>query len=599
MGWSGVRRRLGAALVGSLWLAAAASAQTPGAAVQRESLRQALAREQAGDLAGAEEILHGVLSAQPADATALLALERVVRELRRLESLLPWLERAARAAPRSTLVRQTHLRVLGDLGRVPDLHAAGADWVRRSPREAAAYRDFALALEGVGRRDSALLVLESGRAALGGPPALATELADLYGRAGRWDDAVGEWLRLVREGTPFHRVVIERAAASAESAPSAVRALVDSLSAAATPPEQRTVAAIAALHLGEETRARAIATEAAAHLHPDVRRAFAEELVRAADRLDRPAAAAWSYALLLEGESNALDWGETALRVVRFDLERTDTASALHLLAEAMTRVPAGSTPHRNASALDVELAAAGRAPADARAALDRHAARYPRDRTLPALAAAVAHAEIRAGDLEAAEEVLDRFVPAGLADPAAVALVDGVRARIALYGGRWDDALERFRFVAAALTGPTRTHAIELAALLERASPAERAALADALRDVEAGRVADGAGRIAALPPASGPARPGLLLWAARHARAAALPLAPALLRAILSEHPQAAEAPAALLRLAEWTAEDPAGGAEAQALLERLILEYPSSALVPLARRRLDEIRARVPSS
>lgn len=588
----------GAAALWVLSLAGTARAQTPDGP-GRPALREALALEQAGDLAGAEGVLQGILRVQPADASALLALERVTRELGRLESFVPWVDRAVAVAPRNVLVRQTYLRVLGDLGRIGELHRAGAEWVLRTPRDASAYRDFATALARVGQRDSALTVLEEGRAALGGPPALATELSEMYAALGRTQDAAAEWLRLVREGAPYHRPVLERVAAAAERARPAVRALVDSLSTPATPPEQRTVAALAALYLGEESLARRIATDAAASLRPEMRRSFAEELVRAADRLGRTGIAAWSYALLLEGESNPAEWGETALRVARFDLERGDTASAIQLLTRALERVPAGSPPHRRASALSVEVAATAGPAAAARGALDRHAARYPRDRAIPGLAAAVAHAEIRADDLDAAEEILDRFVPPDLADPAATALVDGVRARIALYAGRWEEALERFRFAAAARTGPARTAAIELATLLELASPAERDALATALRAVEAGRVATGVGAIAALPETSGPARPGLLLWAAGQARAGGLPLAPALLRTIGRDHPEAAEAPAALLRLAEWVGAEPAGRAEAQALLEKLILEYPSSALVPLARRQLDEMRARTPSS
>lgn len=598
MGRSHARRGIGAAALSLLTLAGAGLAQTPGAP-GRQALRDAIAREQAGDLAGAEETLHGVLRAQPADASALLALERVVRELGRLESLVPWLDAAVAAAPRNVLVRQTHLRVLGDLGRIGELHRAGAEWIRRSPRDASAYRDLALALARAGRRDSAVTVLEDGRAALGGPPALALELSEMYSALGRGPDAVVEWLRLVREGTPFHRIVLERVAASVETARPALRALVDSLSTPQTPPEQRSVAALAALYIGEESLARRISTDAAAALPPEARRAFTEDLVRTADRLGRTAIAVWSYALLLEGESDPVEWGETALRVARFDLERGDTASAVELLARALARVPTGSSPHRNGSALSVQVTADFGSASAARAALDRHADRYPRDRALAGLAAAVAHAMIRADDLSAAEEVLDRFVPADLADPTAAALVDGVRARIAMYAGRWDEALERLRFVSAALTGPARTNAIELTSLLELASPAERDALAVALRAVEAGRVADGVGAIAALPATSGPARSGLLLWVARHARSVGLPLAPALLRALVRDHPESAEAPAALLRLAEWVAEEPAGREEARALLERLILEYPSSALVPLARRRLDEVRARVPSS
>lgn len=593
-----VRRGVRAGLLLAVLAPVSAAAQTPGAAL-RQRVREALSLEQAGDLAGAEEALHEVLADQPADVSALLALERVARTRGQLASFVPWAERAAETAPGNGVVRQVQLRVLADLDRAGEVRRAGADWVGLAPREPSAYRELAAALVRVGQGDSAVAWLQRGREALGGPPALADELAEAYLAVGRWPDAVAEWMRMVRQGAAQQRILVEKTAIHARRSEPAVRMLVDSLARPNRPPEQRAVGALAAVYVGEDALARRLAAEAVTGLAREARRPFAEEMSQAAARLGRPEIAAWSYALLLEGETSAAEWGETALRVARFDLERGDTAGARLLLTRTLERAPAGSTTHRNASALLVEVTASAGPAVEARAALERHRARYPGDGTLPQLAAAVAHAHIRADDLDAAHEVLDRFVTADLRDPAAAALVDAVRGRIALYAGDWAEAQERFRFAAAALTGPARAQAIELATLLETASAGERGALARALRAIEAGRVEEGIAEVERLPRASGPARPGLLLWAARHARAAGRPVAASLLRAVVEDHPGAAEAPAALLRLAEMRAKDAAGREEAQSLLERLILEYPQSALVPLARRRLDEVRARVPSS
>lgn len=56
-------------------------------------LRQAAAREAAGDLAGAERILHTILEGHPASLSALLALEDLLRMQGRLEELIPAVDR--------------------------------------------------------------------------------------------------------------------------------------------------------------------------------------------------------------------------------------------------------------------------------------------------------------------------------------------------------------------------------------------------------------------------------------------------------------------------------------------------------------------------
>ncbi len=583
------------------WLLAlplGAPAQTSADRV-RQRVTQALALERAGDFAAAELLLREVLTDQPAEVSALLALERVARRRDALAAVLPWVERAVRASPGQEILRHVQLRVLGDLRWESELRRAGADWIALAPREAAPYREYAAALERLGSRDSALAVLLRGRQALGGPPALGVELADAYLALARWEPAALQWLRLLRDGAHFRRLVLEKVAVHWERARPAIAVLVDSLARPGAAPEDGAVAAVAAVYLGEDSIARRLASRALPELSASARRDLAEELARAASRLGRPEITAWSYALLLEGTASPLEWGQAALRVARFDLQRGDTASASRLLSDALERTPPGSGVHRSASALLLELAAGQGRGAEAQTLLSRHAARYPGDRELARLASAVAAAHLRAEEIDAATLVLDRFVPASVTDPAAAAAVDAVRARIALYEGDWERARERFQFAAAALQGAERTEAIELAALVESSTDRERRALAHALRHLEAGRAEEAAAAVADLAADGSRARSGLLLWTAR---LSGLPsVAAALLRTLLRDHPAAPEAPAALLRLAEIAAAEPAQGGpgEARALLERLILEHPESALVPLARRRLNELETRVPSS
>jgi hypothetical protein len=573
---------------------ATAQGQEPDA---RQRLLRAYALEQAGEWAAAQQVLEEILDEAPGERSALLALERVARRRGTLEAVLPRIDRAVALAPRDAVARGVQLRALADLGRGAELRRAGLDWIRAAPGDAAPYREYALALARAGAGDSAIAVLRQGRAALGGPPALGTELADLYLAAGDWTAAADEWARLAREGTPFRRVVLDRVAQHAERAAPAVRLLADALSASAEPPEVRAVAAIAALYAGEDARARRLAAQVVPALAPSERREFSEELARAAARLGRPDVTAWSYALLLEGAATPAEWADAALRVARFDLDRGDTTSAVSLLDELLGRLPPGHPSHRAASALRIEARAGVGPPDCAVRDLETHARRYPDDRALARLAAAVARAYVRAGDADSAEAVLDRFAPATVFDPRDEAAVDAVRARIDLDRGDWESAIRRLRFAAAALEGPARTDAIRLATLLEAATDAERTALARALRDVDAGRAGAAAARIADLPATGAGARPGLLLWAAERVEG---PQGDSLLVAIVRDHPAAPETPAAILRYADRLARrGPDGVEEARVWLERLVLEYPESALVPLARRRLEELRGRVPSS
>lgn len=584
----------------ALWLGLAlpvfAAAQTPFR--ERQRVLEAEARERAGDLAGAQRILQEVLTARPADLSAILMLERVSRSAGDLESVLPWIERALAAAPEQAVLRQVHLRILGDLGRTRELGLAGGEWIRSAPRELSPYREFALTLAWIGARDSALAILERGRRAAGGPPALAAELADLHAVQGRWGLAAGEWMRVARQGPASKALLIEKLRLHASTAAPGIRLLVDSLWRPGAPPEFGALAAVAAAYAGDEMRAREIAAEVLTLVDSRARRELAESLAQAAREVGRPGLASWAYEQLLDAVP-AAEWVPLALPIAQFHLNRGDTVAAAGVLQRTVDRAPPGSATHRSASALLLEVRAARGEGAEARALLEEYARRHPRDATLPRLAAVVAAAHLRAGDRRGAEKILERFLSAEPSDPKALGLLAAVRGRIALYEAKWDEARDALRIAASALTGVARTEAIELVSLLEACTPNECRALAAALRAIEAGEVAEGAARVLVLAKEESGARPGLLLWAARHAQAARLPLAAPLLEAVLRDHPRAAEAPAALLGLAEMAAAEPGGVGRAQATLERLILEYPDSALVPLARRRLEELRARVPSS
>jgi hypothetical protein len=154
---------------------------------------------------------------------------------------------------------------------------------------------------------------------------------------------------------------------------------------------------------------------------------------------------------------------------------------------------------------------------------------------------------------------------------------------------------------LAEALPGlaPARaTEAIQLLSLLGGSSPRGAEALARAAVLEHAGDQAGAASLLEAqlgqLPEGD---RAALLSQAARFRDGTGdVAGGAALRRRLLAEHPEAPEAPDAMLALARHQARSPAGLAEAVALLETLILESPESPVVPDARRELQRLRARM---
>lgn len=568
--------------------------------VQRE-LGYAESLERAGQYSRALIALEGLLLELPAEPGAVLAYERITRRQGRLENVLPVLERAIRTDPESPLLRQVQLRVLAGLGRTDEVREAGERWLQMSPRSDVAYREYAAALQRVGELREAESILRQGQGAVSRTVALTFQLADLYASERRWFNAAGQWLALLRLSPGVNWDLIGRKLeALGLEAVFAAEAILEQLPDEPISPDERKLAAIAAIFAGRPEEARERAEALLDDLEPRERELFATRFARTAAAEGQPALVAWAYRrILLEVAADSVGW-DLGRRIVQYDLSAGDTAAALKTLDQLQERAELGTPAHRWAGGAQIGLFAARGASRRAERSLRRYAELYPDDPQLPSFALAVAESNIRRGRLDEAVEIL-KLVPEAGTSSSVTARLAASRAYLALYAGRYDEARAEFEVAAATLGGEERGAALRFLGFVRNGSEAELRAVAAAQRALMEGRrlqafdrLMDGLGNA---PPSS--ARPAILLWAGELAvEEGATDRAEAVLRRIPELYPSSGEAPVALVTLAEALAESgrPTSAIE---LLETLILEYPESALTPLGRRRLAEFKQEIPRS
>src|SRR5918996_1084489 len=254
-------------------------------ALRAQAMQRGFDLERTGRLAEAAEVYLAAARAQPANAAALLGLERVLPQLSRQPELLPLAQRAVAQEPTSDALRGLLLRTYVALDQADSAAAFALRWSEASPRDDQPYREWAVALQDAGRLAEARRVLLAGRSARGRPDVLAPELADLAERAGAWEEAAREWANAVG-GTPAH---LGTAAERLREAPQERRpAVLGVLTAAgATPPAQR-LAAELVLAWGDPERAWALfegTIDPATSLTLQALRRFAEQ----AGALETPA----------------------------------------------------------------------------------------------------------------------------------------------------------------------------------------------------------------------------------------------------------------------------------------------------------------------
>ena len=568
--------------------------------IQRE-VRHAQSLERAGQHTRALMTLDEVLLVSPAEPAAILAYERISRRLGQPEAALPVVEHAIESDPASSLLRQVQLRLLADLGWIDEVIQVGDRWVRMIPHSDLAYRDYATALQRLAEYTVAERILLEGIVNVARPASLYTQLADLYLEQRRWSEAVDQWFALLDRspdaGWDIINYKLETLGPQSELV--AVTILRRLPEGRLTTGEQK-LATIAALYADRPGEARRRA-EGTLHLLETVERErFVAQLAKVAAALEEPALVAWAYRqMLFAAVGDSTRW-DLAQQIVRHDVSAGDTTEALSTLSQVLERTDTGTQAHRWASGTRIRLQAAEGNYSDAERGLRRHVVQYPDDPALPALALAVADANVRRGRIEEAAAVLELVPRAGTTSEVA-ARIAASRAYLSLYAGQYDEARVEFEVAAASLSGEERGEALRFLGFLRNGSESELKAVAEAHRALQEDRPVRAFDRLmdGLRGVRSSRARPAILLWAGEMAAAAdEFDRAEAVLRSIPELYPESGEAPVALVTLAEALA---AHGKPLSAIeiLETLILEYPESALTPLGRRRLAELKEEVPRS
>ena len=568
--------------------------------IQRE-LRHAQSLERAGQHTRAIMTLEGVLQVSPAEPGGILAYERISRRQGQPEAALPIVERAIESDPASSLLRQVQIRLLADLGWTDEVIQAGDRWVRMTPGSDLPYRDYAAALQRLAEYTVAERILLEGIMNASRSASLYTQLADLYLEQRRWPKAVDQWFALLdrspEAGWDLVNYKLEMLGPESEVVAATILSRLPE--GRLTTGEQK-LAAVAAIYADRPGEARRRAEGVLHLLETSERERFVAQLAKVAAAQEQPALVAWAYRQMLFAAAGDSTRWDLARQIVRNDVSAGDTTAALSTLSELLERTESGTLVHQWASGTRIRLQAAEGNHSDAERELRHHVEQYPDDPALPALALAVADANVRRGRIDEAAAILELVPRVGTTSDVA-ARIAASRAYLALYAGQYDEARVEFEVAAASLSGEERSEALRFLGFLRNGNEAELKAVAEAHRALQENQQVRAFDRLmnGLRSAPSSRARPSILLWAGEMSAAAgATERAEAVLRRIPERYPESGEAPVALVTLAEVLAAD-GKLLSAIEILETLILEYPESALTPLGRRRLAELKEEVPRS
>lgn len=541
----------------------------------------ALDAERRGDFAAAVAAYQRALASNPADATALLGLERSLEPLNRSGEMLAPAQAAVARAPGpaaySALIRAWAHHRNSDSAR-----AAAAGWAALARGEIAPYRELVQALVRTRQRAEAKRAVEWGRAQIGNESAMAYDMAQLRASEGDWAGATREWMAAARELPGYRQTALSALTPVPVRERETVRTVLNTertllareleagLLARWGDPEEGVKVLVAAL---PQDRVRA----------SEALRGFAAGLESRPD-----AAGARGMALEELARRNSGDAASRArVEAAQAYQQAGDQAAARRVLA-AMPSGGSGRAAAGAASTLIGVLLAEGK-PAEAERELNQQRDKLPADEW-QSLRRSVALGWARAGNLDRAE-----------ASVAVDSTVEGLalRGRLAIFRGNLRRAVDLFR--AAGPYAGSREEAAGRMALLALVQPIAAdtlPALGAALLALERGDSAKGAAALEhvgdGLPAEQGGA--GLMLMAGSvRAALGDSTDAEALLRKAASSK-IAATAPAAELALARLMIAQ-RRSTEAVSLLEHLILTWPRSATVPEARRALDEAKGAVP--
>jgi len=588
-------RRSVVALLAVMVLAAPAFAPVAAAAQndpQEEArlLRAAASRESRGDLAGAEEVLRELLGRYPTSSGGIFALERVLRARGRVADVLPVVDAYLVREPSAPGPRYLKLRILVEMDSLDAVSEAAEAWIEADARSPDPYREVARIYERAFGPEEALRVLRQGQAALGDSTSLSVETGDLLLRLGDADAAVQEWSAAVGSDGAQAAAILRRVSELEGDRAALVRPLVEALGADPTTTARRRAAAHVAVEVGLQDEAIHQARRAARELSARSRKSFLTDLSRRADEAGASDVALWAYGELRDdaegAEGRALDE-----RIVSAALASGDTALARKSQDRVAGALPRGSPERRRALATAIRLGATEESVTRIRRRVLEFQDEFPGAPELDELAANLAWDLQGRGRMDEAAAVLEGVDgPRSSLERAYIHFAQGdlEAGQVALLGS------------VTGLPAASATDVIELAAVLQRVSPASAAVVADAAARSHRGATREAVealnGAIAGAPAAD---RSALLGLAARFADAGGDRVAAADLRArLINEHPDDPGVPEATVALARYHADQPAGLEEAVRLLENLILSSPDNPVVPHARRELQRLRGRIPT-
>jgi tetratricopeptide (TPR) repeat protein len=573
------------------WLAVVLLAPLPLAAQQDSAMARAFELERRGNYSQAADAYRALLAARPADASALLGLERALTPLGRETDILPQVRAALavlKPSPTTGAIFGVALRSWAAAGVPDSLRSVAERWAAMVPGDETPYREWGAAALSERDRAAARQAYTAARQALHRDDALAAEMAQLDFADGDFAGSLREWLPAVRRVSGYRTSAVSLLSQAPDSLH---QALLSQLGHEHDLPARRLEADLRARWgdpLGAlESLQAALPADTA--LAVEALRGLADQLRTVAGREGRQAL---GRALEdIADRTREPERSRTRLEAARAYTAAGQRDAARRMLTGIADDRGAPGTVAAGASATLIQVLIGDGQLDEASARLAEHRSDMAVD-DYTSLERRLVRAYIQAGDLAHADSLL-----------AGDSTVDGLAlaGRVRLYRGDIPGAIERFK--AAGPFAGEREEATERTALLAMLQPIEadtavplgQALLALARGDTA--RAVAGLDKVGKdLPPDKGGAE--IYLLAGRLAAAAGKPTDAERMFKAAAVQTAPGTAPAAELALSELLL-DQRRPAEAVAQLEHLILTYPSSALVPQARRRLDEARGGVPQT
>ena len=175
----------------------------PRAPADTDALSKGFAAERDGNIVEAVKQFGMALQQHPANAAALMGMERSLPRVDRRPEIVPFVERALAVDSSTIGVLLVAVRAFATLGRADSAAKYVNRWSKVVPRDESPYREWAIAAQEVRDLSQAQTALELGRNRLG-PPALSLELAQLLQQKGEVAAAAKEWVGVLR-ATPTYR----------------------------------------------------------------------------------------------------------------------------------------------------------------------------------------------------------------------------------------------------------------------------------------------------------------------------------------------------------------------------------------------------------